>query len=97
MITEPNLFFYTFRSFLLFLSNTNTQLNDRTILLQTIQFSISTPLLVYTQSFFYINILFIYSHTVRCKNSSISNNSVYHEFSFVHTHLNDETVLFQKI
>ena len=38
-------FLYTFKWFHLFLSNMNTQLNDQTVLFQTIQFSISSQFL----------------------------------------------------
>ena len=41
--------FFRVKWFPLFLLNTNTQLNVKTILIQTIQFSISSQFLVYTQ------------------------------------------------
>ena len=41
-------FFLTIKWFHLFQSNKNTQLNVKTVLFQTIQFSISTVLLVYS-------------------------------------------------
>ena len=46
-----NIFLHTVKWFLIFLSNTNIQLNVKSVLFQTIQFSTSTQFLVYTQSF----------------------------------------------
>ena len=51
ILNDPELIFSTVKWFHLFLSNTNTQLNNQTILLQTIQFSISIEFLAYTLSF----------------------------------------------
>ena len=64
-LNEPVLvFFLAIKWFYLFLSNKNTQLNNQTILLHTIQFSMRTQF-VYTQSFVWIR--FFCLHTVKCK------------------------------
>ena len=44
-------FFHTVKWFHLFLFNTNTLLNVKTIPFQTIHFSISTQFLIYTHTF----------------------------------------------
>ena len=64
ILNEPKLIFNTFRWFLLFLSNTNAQLNVKTVLFQTIQFRISTQFPVYTQLVICLNTVFCL-HTVK--------------------------------
>ena len=106
------IFFHTVKWFHLFLSNTNIQLNDQTILLQTIQFSICIQFLVYTVSHCLNSFLLT---QLNIKNSSISNhlvqhvkvkwfqvllcitnNSTKHQL-LVYLQLNDQTLLFQTI
>ena len=70
-LNEPVLIFFTVKWFHLFLSNMNAQLDDQIVLLQTIQFIISTQFLVYTV--IYLNNFCL--HALKYKSSSISNNS----------------------
>ena len=67
------------------LSRLFTELNDQTVLVQTIQFSISSQFFVYTllnvKNVLFLTIQFSISrfcclHTVKCKNGSILNNPV---------------------
>ena len=54
-------FFHTVKWFHLFLSDTNTQLNVKTVLFQTINFSTSTQFLVYTHLVICVDTVFVYS------------------------------------
>ena len=88
--------FHTVKFFHLFLSNTNTQLNIETVLLQTIQFSISVQFLVYTQLSISIQ-FFVYRHL---NDQTVLFHAIQFSMStqfFVYTQLNDQTVLFHVI
>ena len=68
-----------------------SQLNVKTVIFQTNQFSISTKFK--SQNEFYIK---QYSlalvHNLNVRKNSISKNSVYHEYSFIYTLLNFQNI-----